>query len=194
MLLCEEYFKRKNLQVSFVKHVNKTSLFIKTGVKPEDACNMVYTIDWEPGDIHPGRYKLRTWAPIHNGFSVNGRAFSLLNEKEIEWDEYESHIKSWIGKINRTIVVKDYKEMWLLAWEMFVYVCDQEISVLSSHTTFFNSLDVELPTDERYLAFRECLGYLHQKYPNLYSFWISSFNHHCQQYAHWLANLVNPDA
>jgi len=200
MRLFEEYFQRHGIKgIPVVRHDNLGALILRT----QDSTYwhsswLLVTIKWVDGGIHPGKYVVEFYSPIHNGFTKQ-RLFQKYNVKELEWDEYEDYFLNWSRSLEGAAgarktpgVVRGGNEVVLTAWEMFVYCYDGWFARQESELRHYvdRCLDVDLPLAHRYAGYQNCLIYLTARHPNVLKVWKYEVLALVQHYSEWLAALV----
>jgi hypothetical protein len=196
MRLYEEYFKRHAIKdIPLVRYDSMGALILRT----EDTTYwhsswLLVTIKWVDGGIHPGKYVVEFYSPIHNGY-LKQRLFQKYNAKELEWDQYEDYFLNWSRSLDGDSmpgVVTGGKEVILTAWEMFVYCYDGWFAHQESELRHYvdRCLDVDLPLANRYAGYQNCLIYLTARHPNVLKVWKYEVLALVQHYSGWLAALV----
>jgi hypothetical protein len=202
MRLYEEYLQRHLLSVPLVRHEDQGSIILRTtDAKHWNSRWIFVTIRWQDQGIHPGKYYIEFYSPIHDGYG-SGRLFSKSSAKEIEWDEYEDYFLAWSngleGFLDRpsresTRVVSGEKEVILTAWEVFLFCYDGWFAAQSSELRSYidRSIDLDLPLERRYIGYQDSLIYLTARHPAILKSWKYDMLGLVQNYSHWLAQLID---
>jgi hypothetical protein len=192
MRLQEEYFRRHHIDTPLVNYCNQGSVILRT-VDPAIWQNrwVLVTIHWIEHPQHPGFFRIDFSTPVHNG-AEKSRFFTRLPSADKEWDEYEDFMLNWVGKLEGVVPVRGNKQIVLAAWEMFVYCHDGWFRRQSYDLKqmLFNTLDDEMPVNERYSAYQEMVAYFTTQHPALLKTWKYEMLYQVQYYSDWLARLI----
>ena len=186
MRIFEEYLKRNDIDVPIVHHCNIGTLILRG-----DNRWSLMNIKWQHHEYHPGQYEITIDSPIHDGHVSN--VFFTKNRPILKkWDEYEDFFLNW-GKNHPTLKpVFEVKEVMLSAWEIFVFSFDSWFSKKPEFTNLlFESLDKDNPVDLRYKKQQELINLISVEYPNIFKIWRYEVLIRTQNYAFWLATLLN---
>lgn len=192
MRLTEEYFSRHNIcDVPIVNHCSANTLIIKTEDNYWGSNWIILNINYSYHTHRPGKYQLEFKTPIHDGF-IKETIFKKFPLVCYQWHEYEESILSLSNTINGTAILGD-KEIFLAAWEMFVFSYDSWFATQSSEIKriLFDGLDKEQSVDARYENCQQIVSFLSQNYLLVFRAWKYEVLNLIQNYADWLADIVN---
>jgi hypothetical protein len=193
MRLFEEYFQRHQItQVPVVYHCVSGSLLLRTNDRNIWKNRWVLiNLKWQHGDGHPGKYHFDVSLPIHDGF-LKGSIFERCPTIQKNWQEYEDFIDSWASSLRGVEPVCGIKEIFLCAWEMFVFMCDSWFmkQTYEIKEFLFQTLNIENSIDVRFEYYENMMNIISIKQPSLIRVWRYEVLSRVQCYANWLAVLV----
>lgn len=192
MRLTEEYFSRHNISdVPIVNHCSNSTLIVKTKDNLWDSNWIILNIKYGHHPHRPGSYQLEFKAPIHDGF-IKETIFKKFPLVYYKWHEYEESILD-LGKIINGTAILGEKEIVLAAWEMFVFSYDSWFATQSDEIKrmLFDGLDKEQSVDERYENCQKIISFLSQNYFLVFRAWKYDVLNLVQNYADWLAIILN---
>lgn len=201
MRLHEEYFMRHGItDVPVVQHCSAGSLILQPTDVSRDRFSsqwILLSIRWKDDDHHPGKYHISIDCPIHDGyqkdqlFTAVGLGF-CHSPIILKWDLYENFLLDLVSNLPAIPVVGD-QEVVMATWEMFVFSHDswflkQPYSIKKS---LFESLDKENPIQLRYQNYQDVALFISTHHPAILRSWKYEVLARVQNYANWLAAIVN---
>lgn len=196
MRIYEEYLSRHNIDIPFVQYCTNGSLILKTNASRSDWKYQIVSIKWQRHDHRPGQYAIELIEPVHDGykFDVNFTNIQFPSELTLiqkKWDEYEDFILEWVMQLKDVDPIVEDDESLMALWEMFVYVHDSWFFKQPSDIkkVLYKSLDAENPDRIKY--FNDIMYYLANHHQNILRTWRFEFYFRLQNYANWLAKLIN---
>jgi hypothetical protein len=193
MRLAEEYTRRHHLKgIPLVEHCHYTSLILQaTNPARWGSRWLVLYVRWVEDLYHPGRYAIRLCRPNHDGF-VKNNLFEPLKEVECWWDQYEQFLLDWLEDLHDVKPIRGQKEITLSAWEIFLFCYDGWFVYQPGHVKekVYRSIDEELSLQERYIGYQDVLIYLTLHNSDILKAWKCDVLSGFQNYAEWLARLV----
>jgi hypothetical protein len=197
MRLSEEYFQRHAITgVPLVRYEDTGAVILRMRDPTYwQSSWLLVTTRWTDGGVHPGKYVVEFYSPIHNGY-IGQHLFKKCNAKAVEWDEYEDYFLNWSRAVagdRMPSAVRAGKDVTLTAWEMFVYIYDGWFARQESELRHFvdRCLDTDLPPAVRYAGYQNCVIYLTARYPSVLKAWKCEVLALVQHYSGWLAGLVS---
>ena len=202
MRLYEEYLERHLLNMPIVRHENQGAIILRTtDSKHWNSRWIIVTIRWHDQGIHPGKYYVEFYSPVHDGYST-GRLFNKSGAKELEWDEYEDYFLNWSNNMTgfldessrkTSFVVKGDKDVILTAWEVFLFCYDGWFTSQCSELRGYidRSVDLDLLSEERYCGYQDSLIYLTARHTAILKSWKYDVLGLVQKYSYWLAQLID---
>lgn len=103
MRLCDEYLLRNSISPNYARHVQKGFLYFEGGSR-------LLCVEWVVHGVHPGFYEMSE--------CVLARTCRTLSSERVEWDEYESHLVSWMGAARDPVF--DKTRVFDLTWQYFL--------------------------------------------------------------------------
>lgn len=194
MRLCEEYFKRHSINdVPVAYHCSAGSLILRT-TDPSiwKSRWILISIAWENHDFHPGKYKIGFNLPIHDGY-LDKLLFTQFPPTIKKWHEYEDFFIDWSANLEAVVPVVGLEEVFLAAWEMFVFSYDSWFNERPDEIKrlLFDSLDKENTIHQRYQYCQHILTYLSTSHPETLKVWKYNVLVRVQNYSDWLAKIIN---
>ena len=193
MRLFEEYFQRNQItQVPVVHHCAYGSLLLRTNDPSVWSSKWVLVnLKWQHNDSHPGKYHFDISLPVHDGF-LKGSLFQRYPTVEKNWQDYEDFIISWSSNIYGVEPVLGTKEIFLCAWEMFVFMCDGWCmkQTYEIKEFLFQTLNNENSIDKRFECYENIINIISIKQPSLIRTWRYEVLTRVQNYANWLAVMI----
>jgi hypothetical protein len=194
MRLFEEYFKRHNIaDVPVAHHCSTGSLILRTTDSSLWKNRwLLVTIRWVDHDHHPGEYHIDMNSPVHDGY-LSETVFTKWPTNHKKWHEYEDFVMTWSENLKGVTPVRGVREVTLAAWEMFVFSYDSWFSrqPFDVKRMLFESLDKERPTDYRYQHYQDVAIFLATHHPAVLRAWKYEVLARVQNYADWLAAIVD---
>lgn len=180
MLLYEEYIERHSLNLNLVKHINHGFLFSRT------TKHAVLSIVWTPPDRCPGYYKFQHHTPVRDAHLKNNLFMPVGPCKIVEWDQYEDEFLKYL---------KEYKpiygiyEVFVMAWEMFVYSYDTWFATQNYAKEVYATLDQEKSLKERVKSIQDFLVFLGDKHVSIKEAWEAGDKKYLSYYCHWICTI-----
>lgn len=209
MRLYEEYLLRHDIiNVPLVHHCHNGTLILRSTNSSVWANRWVLLkIKWVDHEYRPGHYCIDMNIPIHDGYS-KGIIFEKICSVEKKWHEYENFLIDWSSglisfvesivdsKVEGLEPITEVKEIIMVAWEMFVFVCDERFTKQPNdiQQKLFATLDKDNSIETRYYYYRDIVTFLSTQQPSILRIWKYEFLEiigDMQTYADWLAILIN---
>lgn len=194
MRLFEEYFQRHKIDDVLVAHHCSTGALILRTTDSALWKNrwLLVTIRWADHDHHPGEYHIDMNSPVHDGFTTE-TIFTKWPTTKKKWHEYEDFLLGWAEKLKGVKPVRGVRNITLAAWEMFVFsydswFCRQPFEI---KRMLFESLDKDKSADYRYQHYQDVAIFLATHHPAVLRAWKYEVLARVQNYADWLAVIVD---
>lgn len=200
MQLYEEYLGRHAINMPLVKHCAQGFLFFKRHADNGFHWHILQ-INWMPNTRGPGTYSIKLKRPRRNSTLGKNHPIAIdfeqiEDERVIAWDKYEDYFyKQIIGSsfFNPNHVVKDFKEITLTAWEMFIFSNDAYFSRNIRNFNddlLFKTLDFNATINSRFNHYKNYIkNHLEMNGP--FKSWIVDINSYQHSYCHWLVNIIS---
>jgi len=194
MRLYEEYFKRHSIvDVPVAQHCSAGSLILRT-TDPSiwKSRWVLVSMRWENHDYHPGQYQIGINYPIHDGY-LNDQLFTQSLPVAKKWHEYEDFFLDWSSNLKAARPVIGPHEVVLAAWEMFVFSYDSWFikQPFEIKRSLFEAVDKENPIHHRYQHYQDVAIFLSTHHPAVLRPWKYEVLARVQNYADWLAAIVD---
>ena len=202
MRLYEEYFKRHGItDVPVVQHCSAGSLIIRSTDESRRFFSsrwVLFSIRWKDHDHHPGQYHISIDRPVHDGYQQD-QLFTAVDlgfchsPITLKWDLYESFVLDLASHLPPVAPVVGDQEVIMAAWEMFVFSYDSWF-LKQPHSVkklLFESLDKENPIQLRYQNYQDVIVFISTHHPAILRSWKYEVLARVQNYANWLAAILN---
>jgi hypothetical protein len=168
--LCDEYLLRNSLEPRCARHVHKGFLYFEEGRR-------LLCIEWANHGPHPGFYEFSE--------CELGRRCRTLSLKRVQWEEYESHLVSWVGSASG--LVFDKTKVFDLTWQYFLRRHEDSLVGLVPLSEIYGTADENNPS-----RLVDCMALLERVsvvLPEAVKFWHSRAFDIVSLYCHWLGGL-----
>src|SRR5581483_6693308 len=104
MLLQEEYLQRHGITgVPVISHVNNGSLLLHNNTESFSGGWVLMLIAWKDPHVHPGKYHINFYNPVHNAYKKSTFMSRCLTEDiKVEWDHYQNYLLTWAKEVSAT--------------------------------------------------------------------------------------------
>ncbi len=199
MDLCQEYYSRHNITEPCIKFAKNGTFFLRNA-EGDHIKWKLYCISYVRHSVYPSKYKVKQLRPLSNR---DDYLFERVGtETSLEWDEYEDFFLELANRISNKDLDYDYSvienqtDIFLTAWEMFVYSMEKKLIKYIQDDDFVASIDIDLPSNIRYIAYRNFIdkNAKDEELKNKRSFfypWHHTMMDHIRKYCHWFPAMVN---
>lgn len=150
--LCEEYAKRKSIDIPLIPYNKNVNVFVKRDTRPISW--RVISAKWREGSAHPGYYELTYAEPIHDGYKKPSfLTYFFPPDDPCYFDQYEPQMLDLIAGLRlegyRAVPVE---EQVLAAWSFFLIIYDSWLGLNMDEEFFWlvsHSLQSDLPLEAR---------------------------------------------
>jgi hypothetical protein len=194
MDLQQEYYTRSGCNYPLICYVDKGFLFLKNKnyKRGNDLPKIIaMSISWtNKPDTQPGAFKVSMMCPVHDGCN---HPLKQYWEKRVEWDEWESFIKSWVRDNPFAIPVSEAEATHVM-WQIFAKANDGwlagNLPPLLQDGLF--TLLTQTDSGDRPAIIKEIESFVKSKNTSIYqSLMALTVNCSPDQYASWLIKLFN---
>lgn len=188
MRLHEEYIKRHNLDIPIVRHDKVSTVFLKSKESP--VCWRIINVRWNSCYWHPGKFHITFQKPIHD---FGNKLKNVSATKKCYWDEYESHLLKWSKKLRKDFSAIPEEDCDLSLWYMFLMMYDSKLAktCLDIKSLILESIKPEHEKSTRKMFFSKAKSQLREREPDLFEAFRYSVQPLSENYADWLADLIN---
>lgn len=171
MRLCEEYLLKNSLRPNHARHVGKGFLYFEGGSK-------LLAIEWVSPLPHPGYYEISECV-------LNHRCHKLKSVR-VDWDEYESHLLSWLSP-ERSLVF-DRSEVFDLTWQYFLRRHEDVLLEALPISSIYKTVDEKNAT--RPVDCLDLVERIESSKPEVSAFWKNRAFDVVSLYCYWMRDLL----
>jgi len=169
--LCEEYLLRNSLRPNHARHVDRGFLYFEGGSK-------LLAIEWVSPLPHPGYYEISE--------CVLKRQCHKINSIRVEWNEYESHLLSWISRGRDPVF--DKSEVFDLTWHYFLRRHEETLLDALPVSSIYKTVDDNNPS--RIVDCLDLVERIEPLKPEVSAFWKNRAFDVISLYCYWMRDLV----
>jgi len=187
MHLFEEYLNRQNISIPIVQHC-ATGIVI---LKNPDNSKLFLFIKRIESESKPSFYNIILKSPVHDGYRYNA-FFKQKKVSVVTWQMYEQFFLDRNNFENTTAVCGN-KNISLACLEVLAFIYDGWFCEKSSYlkNILYNCLDLDLTLEERFENYNNLINKLHKFEPNIYYNYKKNLLLPTENYAEWLAKIIN---